>query len=123
MPHPYDSPWTCEICKKPIEKNGIIEIINTNPEHGDVGGLPREESDDEASFKPNIKAIVFHKACDPHPESEGYWLGAERADTLADWCAWVHHLSEKTWVSREDLGRLLKFWFSNRGDDIYKYGP
>ena len=112
------SPWTCETCKQLIRSGeGFIEIINKSVALGEVGIYPQEPSDDSSLGKrPNNGIIVHHRGvCDPHPENDGYWLAVERAETPEQWLNWVEHLFEKTWMSREDMERLVAFWRSNRG--------
>lgn len=123
----HTSPWICDTCKKPItDGDGVIELVNNNPAHGQVGSLARRASDDsDLMADPNVKAVVFHtgkKGCQPYPGLQGYPILVSRAGTLADWVAWMNHLFEKSWLSRGDLERLNRLWFKNRGIDIHRFG-
>lgn len=127
-PDPHTSPWICDTCHLPITtKDGVIELVNIDPEVGAMGSLPRRASDDEAEplAKVRVGFYAYHNpTCAPFPGQEGYWLAASRAATLADWCAWMNHLFEKPgWLGRGDMERLNRWWFKNRGLDIHKFGP
>jgi hypothetical protein len=67
--------------------------------------------------------IAFAAVHDDYAENAGmepYWIAVERAATLQQWCHWVHHLTEKSWMAKDDIARMLAFWFKNRGEDIYR---
>jgi hypothetical protein len=51
---------------------------------------------------------VLHRACDPQPESDDYWIGVERIRSLADVVAWSGHLVGKTWLPATDWAVLLR---------------
>ena len=88
--------WICEVCHKPIKSGaGYVEIHRK---------------------RTLVTFSVLHRKCDPHSESNSYWFRVESASTLAKWCSWVVHLSEKTWMSKDDIGRMIEFWFKNRGE-------
>jgi hypothetical protein len=70
-------------------------------------------------IRPQIAFDAVHSACDPNPESDEYWFGVERAETLEAWCRWVHHLTEKNWMGTIDVRAMLAFWFKNRGLDLF----
>lgn len=124
---PHTSPWLCTTCGRPIKQGeGVIELVNNDPEIGPIGSLPRRASDDDDLVAHRrVEFVAYHNPkCDPHPGEQGYWFAADRANTLAAWCAWLNHLSEKTgWLSRGDMERLNRWWFKNRGLDIHKFGP
>ncbi|MEK6408930.1 MAG: hypothetical protein AABN34_18560 [Acidobacteriota bacterium] len=129
--------WICQTCKQPISTgDGFIEVINCNSDLGPIGSYPREatppfdlgtEESGGAKIgdlvaellqrKPYIGFLVFHTRCDPYPDTEGYSIQLARAETLEEWCGWVLHLFEKTWMSRGDLERMLEFWWSHKGDE------
>jgi hypothetical protein len=67
---------------------------------------------------PQIAFDALHEACDPDTETNPYWIEVSRAGTLEKWCAWVEHVSEKNWVGKSDLVRMIRFWFRNRGLDM-----
>lgn len=69
--------------------------------------------------KPQIEFAAYHHACDPDPNKDPYWFDIERAPTLKSWCGWVHHLCGKTWMGKQDVERMLTFWFKNRGVDMH----
>jgi hypothetical protein len=140
--------WVCQICHKPAPDHCVIEVINSNIDHGSIGGYPVMASEDEQaaterlreqiakergvapehvafsiddvtdrlSPQINIAFVVRHIECTRDQDNEGYWLGADRANTLGEWAGWVIHLSEKTWMGRDDLVRMLAFWWTHRGD-------
>ena len=131
--------WVCQTCKQPItDGRGTIEIINTNPELGPVGGYPREATPEVApvrtdsgfidtvgtlevlrDHKSNVDLLVYHtERCDPHPDTDGYHFDVNRAATLEHWCGWVFHLFDKTWMGRDDVQRLLAFWWDHNGQRL-----
>lgn len=134
--------WICQECKKRIaDGDGMIQIFNTDPDLGPVGGHPRKKSDElddvyeavtaekgnpespivdfgllaEAGEKTKVRIgfSVVHTACDTNDEEDSYWLDVERAATMEEWSEWVIHLSRKRWMSRGDLMRMLGFWWSH----------
>ena len=126
MPSSIRSPWICQTCNKPILRSGgCIEVVNVNPEVAPIGSEPLRPSDDlDVRSGPNVKIIVYHHGkCHPYPGRQGYPITTNRAKTLADWCGWVMHMFDKSWMSRGDLERFLRFWWVNRGDDSHLLGP
>jgi hypothetical protein len=139
-------PWTCSVCKKPIAPGeGTIDIMDA-----ESGGSPRRPTSDEERLTPEaieerrkqgrpteppfdgvglgelahnpiqIAFGAYHYECAQKPDMEPYWIAVERAETLEAWCRWVHHLTEKSWMSKDDIARMLAFWFKNRGEDVYR---
>jgi hypothetical protein len=128
--------WICEVCKGEIDENnrGGIIIYNTNPSYGPVGSgpigptvepeepaelvLPSEEGWNYLRARHEAVSIGFsvaHRKCERN-ESEGpYFIDAERAPTLEAWVTWVLHMQEKAWMGRDDLMRMLGFWWSHKG--------
>lgn len=135
-------PWTCSKCEKPIATGeGSIDVMDA-----ETHGYPRRPTSDEerltpeaieerrkegrptqppfdivglSEFEDNPIQIAFaavHYDCAPDPDPNPYWIAVERADTLEKWCRWVHHLTGKGWMSKDDIARMLAFWFTNRGE-------
>jgi len=69
----------------------------------------------------NIVFVAFHIRCDPDLDDGAYAIEVGRAPTLEAWCAWIYHLSEKTWMGKQDIAKMIHFWFSNRGDDVHHH--
>lgn len=40
--------WVCQVCKKPMATEGIIEVINVNIDLGPIGTYPMKATEDEA---------------------------------------------------------------------------
>lgn len=129
---PTTKPWMCTHCKKPIAAgDGYILVMdpgskgypNPQPTKSDPPtdhGMTFQSFADLKPRRPDVEYDVLHHECDPNPDTNPYWFAVERADTLEAWCGWVHHLGEKTWMGTWDMRRMIAFWFSNRGEDIYK---
>ena len=135
LPTPH---WICQTCKKPIANgDGFLEIINIDPAVGTVGDYPIEPSydGDEGWSKANphdppptteqlfgrqrIGFYVHHDGdCTIYPEREGYWAETVEVSTPERFMAHVAHLFEKSWMSRGDLLRLLRFWWSHKGEKL-----
>jgi hypothetical protein len=64
----------------------------------DLIGLPEVE---------RAKIQAYHRACDPHPDRDSYWVGVERirGKDLLDWCA---HLCEKEFFGRAEMMTLIR---------------
>lgn len=122
-------PWTCAHCKEPLGPHDYILVMDS-----ESGGHPRRATPEEVPFseildavdllslkppEPQVKFLACHQVCDPKPGIESYCIHAGRAETLEAWCGWVHHLHEKTWMGKYDLGRMLNFWFVNRDINIH----
>ncbi|HEY9229584.1 MAG TPA: hypothetical protein VIP11_23240 [Gemmatimonadaceae bacterium] len=141
--------WVCQVCKKPIAADGVIEIINLNIDLGPVGAYPREPTEDasasherfmielakekgipreellvitaedllsEEDPELNIGFAARHIDCVKDRELQGYWIDTASANTLEKWTAWVLHVQEKNWMGREDLMRMLGFWWTHKGE-------
>jgi hypothetical protein len=142
----HTKPWTCDVCKKPIASgDGYVLVMDAKTrnyprrptpegvqltpeaiEKRRAEGQPTEPpwgsfTLGEIADKPDeISFVAYHKECDPDAETNPYWISVERAETLEQWCGWVHHLCEKTWMSKHDIRELLGYWFENRGQDPYE---
>ena len=64
---------------------------------------------------PNNAFVVRHVKCTADREVQGYWFATSRAATLEEWIGWALHLGDKTWMGREDLLAMLRFWWTHRG--------
>ena len=125
-------PWQCTYCgKEIIADQGFIEINNGNPKLGSVHGHPIAPTTEDApaSAGPrslhaalqkvveperNIRFRAFHDRCNPAPTEEGYHFPIGESATAEQWMRWVIHLGTKTWMGREDLVRMVEFYFINR---------
>lgn len=139
-------PWTCSKCGKPIAAGeGSVDVMDT-----ETGGSPRRPTSNEMRLTPEaieerrkqgrpteppfdgiglfelehnpiqVAFAAYHYDCASEPDPNPYWIAVERAETLQQWCHWVHHLTEKSWMAKDDIARMLAFWFKNRGEDIYR---
>lgn len=86
----------------------------TKPPFGGVGLFELEDNPIQIAF------AAYHYDCAPEPNQNPYWIAVERARTLEQWCGWVHHLTEKSWMSKDDIARTLTFWFHNRGQNAFE---
>lgn len=134
-PTGLESPWICEICRKPISAgSGYVEIVNVSQE-GDIGGYPQfvpEEAEegqlmteqrlqsraaDLAGAILSRKVLAAHHSdCDPWAQSPGYWIAIDEVvdNSLAEWTETVSHLQDKTWVTEVDVKEMHRYWFNNR---------
>jgi hypothetical protein len=130
MPH-----WVCEVCHKEIaDGDGFILIYNANPTLGDVGGhpvgpsveppepdelvLPSQAAWDYMQAQRDSVGIGFsvsHANCQRNEPEGPYLITTDRASDLDEWCSWVLHLAGKSWMGRDDLVRMLAFWWSHKG--------
>jgi hypothetical protein len=129
--------WTCQYCGQHIKGAGGIEIVNADPALGPVGRYPRRgtpewepEPGGEGELpvlrtladielpEPSIAFRVMHLACDPDPETDGYWIKIEDAATGRDWLNWAAHLNEKTWMGREDITGFLRLGWRALADNV-----
>jgi hypothetical protein len=121
-------PWLCDICSCEITNgSGYIEITDW-PVGETPGGYPHcptPELEFESPIligdlmklqKPQerIAFRVYHVSCDPRPDATGYLIAVERAMTAEQWLEWTRHLTEKNWMSLDDLGRFVKLWWERR---------
>ena len=135
-----DGPWICTVCHKPVHKGkGYILVMDAATRCHPKQATPTwEEANPELKAKraqakalsagellgsllpdPTIAFDVIHVQCDSELEKTcPYWIGVERASSPQEWMEWVIHLTSKRWMSKRDLGRMLHFWFSNRGLDL-----
>jgi hypothetical protein len=132
--------WICSKCGKPlIDGNGMIDVINANPDLGTVGTYPQRaaapeepvEHDEsgavdlaslqtrilEGMRRPNnVDFVVLHADC-REGETFGYQIAPSQAQTLDAWVGWALHLCEKTWFGKDELERMLRFWYRGRGKE------
>jgi len=139
-------PWTCTKCNQPIAAGtGTIDVMDA-----ESGGHPRRATSEETRLTPEaieerrkngrpteppfggirlferahnpiqIAFGAYHYECVQEPDAEPYYIAVERAQTLEEWCKWVHHLTRKRWMSKGDIARMLTFWFKNRGEDVHQ---
>jgi hypothetical protein len=131
--------WKCAVCHKPIAwGDGLVKVFNVDKDLGPVGAYPRkategrytdtaggeeqrrarsllEMSETVKPVPPNVGFEAYHTECDPSPGRSAYEITVKRAATLDQWCSWVLHLGDKKWMGREDILRMLAYYFDNRG--------
>jgi hypothetical protein len=133
------SRWVCQICKLPIAPGepSTIAIFNSNFVLGPVGSYPIERSpsmrparrlprlEDEplletadaelvmARLEPSIEFVVRHGRCKGTDLDDAYSFYPP--DTLEEWLAWVAHVGVKGWMGKEDVLRMLSFWWTHQG--------
>lgn len=56
-----------------------------------------------------LKLVILygHSPYDPYPELAPYEIDLNRIKTERDLLAWVRHLSEKSWITRDDLTEFI----------------
>ena len=132
--------WVCDVCERPIiGDSGYLEIINLDPDAGEVGGDPRIPTVSFADWdrcrnpdktsglrlwtttelfdaveaweqERKIGFKVVHRACDPTLSVQGYWITIEDIDNHHDWIRCLRHLAEKQWLGKDDLIALMDLW-------------
>jgi hypothetical protein len=50
--------WVCQICHKPAPDHCVIEVINSNIDHGSIGGYPVMASEDEQAATERLRKQV-----------------------------------------------------------------
>jgi len=134
---PAKNPWRCEVCKNLIElEPGHVELTDNSAGSGKPGGYPTQATPEfqpaprdgfvdvgegaleyffeHLSREPSVRVQVTHLKCAVEPGGYGFVAPA----TLEGWLAWIFHLEEKTWMSHEDRMRMLRYWWTNRGQEI-----
>lgn len=129
--------WRCQVCGKPLGEDGRLEIMNGNPELGEVGRYPVESEDrwihrhdGEGTFtgedmvrwelesmehKKNIIFRVHHSGCDPNPDSSAYSIPITDLQTFDGLMKWLEHLDGKSWWGLAETMAVLRLW--------QRYGP
>ena len=126
--------WTCGVCKESIASGeGWVLVMDavtkSYPRQAAPDELPRPEGEGLQRFTmadllaavepPAIAFAALHHACDPDPDTDPYWISVERAESLAAWVGWTHHLCEKRWMGKHDIENMLAYWFENRGESVH----
>lgn len=116
--------WSCDVCGRRVAGGaGYLFVDRVQlAEHEDRmavweaeqaakrasradGGLALMFASDFASMPNQVPWRVAHAKCDPHPESEDYWVPVERVDSVRKVLDWTLHLHGKgfldstNWVS------------------------
>jgi len=124
--------WRCDACGRAIQdRQGYVQFVDPV-----TGGHPHFSGADEREVfetywkawdaaetvpgvisaaalcalpepPPRAKVQAYHRACDPHPDRDSYWVGVERlrGTDVLDWCA---HLAEKEWFGRAELCAFVR---------------
>lgn len=51
-----------------------------------------------------------------HSKNKDYWIAKNRIDTQRELVDWLAHLSEKNWITPEDMGNLVLAAADMNGD-------
>jgi hypothetical protein len=70
----------------------------------------------------NVGFAAKHVECYADTENFGYHFPSGDVPILDEWIKKVLHLSEKTWMGREDLIGMIEFWWSHKGDNPFGNG-
>jgi hypothetical protein len=62
----------------------------------------------------NVDFAAFHGECDPNPKYHPYQIPLPLSPDR--FLAWVIHLGEKSWLGGWDTRRLLRFYWSHKGE-------
>lgn len=103
--------WSCDVCGRRVAGGaGYLFVDRVRlAEHEDRmavweeeqavkrasradGGLVLMFASDFASMPNQVPWQVVHAACDPTPDSEGYWVPVDRVDSVAAVLDWTLHL-------------------------------
>jgi hypothetical protein len=111
--------YTCRTCRREVTSGGHLVV-----DMGQVARVERasEEFDaylaskpfpviegDDWNRMPDLASWgVFHHACDPAPERNGYFIEIERVATWPALVRLIGHLAEKKWLKHTDLAALLR---------------
>ena len=120
--------WICEICNTPIVGAGFVEIVDERT--GDwrmfdtdaIEERPSVTADDQVNdavlslIDPAVTFHVYHDTCVPDERDTGYVIQCVRAASLSTWIAWVIHISQKNWMRKGDVVRMLAFWYYGHGE-------
>lgn len=110
--------WCCQRCDKPIaDDDGYLHV-----NYAEINHVQRETA---AWHKRHPAGTVIsgaelfthpgrapwqahHRACDPRPESNDYWIGVERIRTHLQVVKWTAHLMEKNWLEHTSWIDVLR---------------
>jgi hypothetical protein len=122
------SPWRCMRCDGPLAEFDVVLAFNANASLGPIGGHPREPTPEPpppparvtvaetmqelARATPNVDFGCFHQECNPYAELHPYEMPV--VSSAEEWMHWCLHLAAKKWMGRNDLRRLLAFYWEGR---------
>lgn len=110
--------WTCDKCGKPIADGSGYICVDDSAAYR----ILRHRAELSSGARRQVTLIrasdieipgvarwhVWHRACDPHADGDGYWFGVERCRTLEHLLDWNAHLAEKNWIRHTDWGRFIQ---------------
>lgn len=136
--------WICDKCRQPITdpREGVIyvedhrsaaqareaEASANDSDYFDEDEEDREQSDKLRVFdseeiiarlrgpKVEFRALHAGRCEEQGGEYRPYHFFANRADTIDKWNSWLLHLCEKKWMKREDVMRMVIFWYGGHGE-------
>lgn len=71
-------------------------------------GLALMYASEFLSMPSRVAWQVVHATCDPHPESDGYWIPVERVDSVAAVLDWTLHLHGKGFLDSTNWDSLVR---------------
>ena len=122
----------CDICHLPLIGAGDFLQVNEvaahqldhekeewEARHRTPGGGVTVNLSDRSDPPPGkVLWEVYHKDCDPHPDEEGYGIGAERCTNFAELLEWTAHLMEKRWIQNTNWSIKLRSILRDSGRPI-----
>lgn len=122
----------CDVCKDPVTGAGdflqVDEIAaqQRGEEHREwenrhrtpQGGVTFDLSDRSDPPPGKIPWEVYHQDCDPNPDNQGYWIGAERCKTFPELLDWTAHLMEKRWLQNTNWSTKVRSILRDSGCSV-----
>lgn len=115
--------WNCDVCGTAIaDDEGYVTAsyreINAYPDlvvewerrhPSQVEGWDVRSFTDYMDYPEPASWRVLHRACDPFPTSNDYWISVERIRTLEQVIGWTAHLMEsKQWIGNTTWTSVLR---------------
>lgn len=88
----------------------------------DVPRTPKSYWTDLVHYDAKSKTIDIHPGksdCCGWTKTNPYWIALDRIDTPMKLMHWVHHISQKTWCTRQVIKALIEAWCKATGNSPY----
>lgn len=112
----------CDVCRTPVTgRNGYLQIDEVKAAHRQQavkgwedrhrtpgGGVSFNIADKTDPPPARVHWDIYHEACDPDPENQGYSIPADACATYDQLLVWTAHLLEKTWLPDTDWAATIR---------------